>query len=221
MSDRGGIKGGIANAIFSIRPLILLVFLIGTAFMAFHLAQLRVDSGFKKQLPLDHEYMQTFQFYEEFGGANRILFSLMDRDGDMFTPEFFRAFEEISNRVFLLPGVDRASVRSIFTPNVRFVEVVEDGSIVLTPLQYRDPAQTRLHALEQQEFEHLPLIPERYSPFLVVVADIDRIVATPVTALRRVFGFVHCAWLMVKDVVGGASFGTGPPPHCGYARMRV
>jgi len=127
MSSNGGIKSGIAKAIFSIRPLILLVFLVGTAVMAFYLMQLRVDAGFKKQLPLEHEYMQTFQFYEEFGGANRILVALMDRDGDMFTPEFFRAFEQISNRVFLLPGVDRASVRSIFTPNVRFVEVVEDG----------------------------------------------------------------------------------------------
>jgi predicted RND superfamily exporter protein len=127
MSSNGGIKSGIAKAIFSIRPLILLVFLVGTAVMAFYLMQLRVDAGFKKQLPLEHEYMQTFQFYEEFGGANRILVALMSRDGDMFTPEFFRDFEQISNQVFLLPGVDRASVRSIFTPNVRFVEVVEDG----------------------------------------------------------------------------------------------
>jgi len=127
MSNNTGIKAGIANAIFSIRPLILLVFLIGTAVMAFYLVQLRVDAGFKKQLPLEHEYMQTFQFYEEFGGANRILVALMARDGDMFSPAFFRKFEKISNDVFLLPGVDRASVRSIFTPNVRFVEVVEDG----------------------------------------------------------------------------------------------
>jgi len=126
MSNSGG-KGGIASAIFSVRPLILLIFLIGTAIMAFYMVQLRVDAGFKKQLPLEHEYMQTFQFYEEFGGANRILVALMDRDGDMFDPEFFQAFEQISNQVFLLPGVDRASVRSIFTPNVRFVEVIEDG----------------------------------------------------------------------------------------------
>jgi len=127
MSDENGFKAGIARAVFSIRPLVLLVFLLGTAVMAFYLMQLRVDAGFKKQLPLEHEYMQTFQFYEEFGGANRILVALMARDGDMFTPEFFRSFEQISNRVFLLPGVERSSVRSIFTPNVRFVEVVEDG----------------------------------------------------------------------------------------------
>jgi predicted RND superfamily exporter protein len=127
MSEPSGMTARIAAAIFKLRALIVLVFLIGTVVMAFFLLQLRVDAGFKKQLPLAHEYMQTFQFYEEFGGANRILVALMARDGDMFTPEFFEAFEQISSDVFLLPGVDRASVRSIFTPNVRFVEVVEDG----------------------------------------------------------------------------------------------
>jgi len=127
MSEQRGVKGAIANVIFTLRFPIILIFLIGTAVMAYYLVQLRVDAGFKKQLPLAHEYMQTFQFYEEFGGANRILVALMARDGDMFTPEFFEAFEKVSNRVFLLPGVNRASVRSIFTPNVRFVEVVEDG----------------------------------------------------------------------------------------------
>jgi len=127
MSEQAGIRTSIADAVFKLRPLVLIVFLIGTAIMGWHLAQLRVDAGFKKQLPLDHEYMQTFQFYEEFGGANRVLVALMARDGDMFTPEYFEAFEALSNEVFLLPGVYRPSVRSIFTPNVRFVEVVEDG----------------------------------------------------------------------------------------------
>ena len=72
--------------------------------------------------------MQTFLQYEkEFGGANRVLVALVARDGNMFTPEFFESFETITDQVFFIPGVDRASVRSIFTPNVRFVEIVEDG----------------------------------------------------------------------------------------------
>ena len=34
-------------------------------------SQLRIETGFKKQLPLEHEYMRTFTDYErEFGGAN-------------------------------------------------------------------------------------------------------------------------------------------------------
>ncbi len=128
MSEANTLTRRIADAVFGIRPLILVVFTVGTLAMLFFMAQLRVDAGFLKQLPLDHEYMQTFMQYErEFGGANRVMVALMARDGEMFTPEFFEAFEEVSDRVFFIPGVDRASVRSIFTPNVRFVEIVEDG----------------------------------------------------------------------------------------------
>jgi hypothetical protein len=104
------------------------LFLLITVGMMFAMSNLKIETGFKKQLPLKHEYMQTFLQYEkEFGGANRVLVALVARDGDMFTPEFFGAFETITNQVFFIPGVDRASVRSIFTPNVRFVEIVEDG----------------------------------------------------------------------------------------------
>ena len=128
MSEATTLTARIANMVFGIRPLVLLVFLVGTLAMLFFMAQLRVDSGFLKQLPLDHEYMQTFMQYErEFGGANRVMVALMADDGDMFTPEFFNKLERMTNQVFFIPGVDRASVRSIFTPNVRFVEIVEDG----------------------------------------------------------------------------------------------
>ena len=104
------------------------LFFVITIGMMFAMSQLRIETGFKKQLPLKHEYMQTFLQYEkEFGGANRVLVALVARDGNMFTPSFFEAFETITDQVFFIPGVDRASVRSIFTPNVRFVEIVEDG----------------------------------------------------------------------------------------------
>lgn len=118
----------IADAVFSVRPLILLLFVLGTAAMVYYSIQLRVDAGFKKQLPLEHEYMQTFLDYEEnFGGANRVMVALIARDGEMFDAEFFRDFEELSEDVLYVTGVDRSTARSIFTPNVRFVEVVEDG----------------------------------------------------------------------------------------------
>ena len=51
----------------------------------------------------------------------------MARDGNMFTPEFFEALKNVTDEVFFLPGVDRGRVQSLFTPNVRYTEVVEDG----------------------------------------------------------------------------------------------
>ena len=89
---------------------------------------LHVDAGFAKLLPLKHPYMATFlKHQQEFGGANRVLVAVMARDGNMFTPQFFETLKNVTDEVFFLPGVDRGRVQSLFTPNVRYTEVVEDG----------------------------------------------------------------------------------------------
>lgn len=113
---------------FRNRVLILVVFGLLTAFMGWQGAKLRVDAGFEKTLPLDHPYMKTFtKHMKEFGGANRVLVALSVKEGDIYTPEFMTRLKQVTDEVFFVPGVDRASVTSIFTPNVRFIEIVEDG----------------------------------------------------------------------------------------------
>jgi hypothetical protein len=120
---------GLGRLVFGHRALVLTAFALITAGMAWMaVTGLRIDASFTKQLPLEHEYMQTFlKHQEEFGGANRVLVALIARDGDMFTPEFFDALRAATDEVFFVRGVDRARVQSLFTPNVRYTEVVEDG----------------------------------------------------------------------------------------------
>lgn len=119
---------GLENLIFSNRRLFLGLFILVTLFMGYSVSNLKIDAGFSKQLPLEHEYMQTYvEHRKEFGGANRVLIALMAKDGDIFTPQFFETLEKATDDVFFIPGVDRAQVTSLFTPNVRFTEVVEDG----------------------------------------------------------------------------------------------
>ncbi|KFL36958.1 efflux RND transporter permease subunit [Arenimonas donghaensis] len=114
--------------VFANRPVILVLFALITVAMAYFAMQLEVDAGFKKQVPLQHEYMQTFQDYEaEFGGANRVLVAVIAKDGDMLDQQFMATLENVTNEVINLPATDDARARSLFTPNVRFIEVVEDG----------------------------------------------------------------------------------------------
>jgi len=116
------------TVVFGNRPIVLIVFTLVTLVMLFFASQLKVDAGFKKQIPLQHEYMQTFQDYElEFGGANRVLVAVIAKDGDMFDQEFLQTLESVTNEVINLDSTDDARSRSLFTPNVRFIEVVEDG----------------------------------------------------------------------------------------------
>lgn len=114
--------------IFKHRPLVIGFFVLMTLAMFYFCTHLRVDAGFIKHIPLKHEYMQTYMKHrQEFGGANRVLIACMTRQGDIFTPEFFKLLKDVTDEVFFIPGVDRAQVQSLFTPNVRFTEVVEDG----------------------------------------------------------------------------------------------
>jgi len=116
------------NLIFGNRRLVVAFFILMTLFMAYQAAHLRIDAGFAKLLPLEHEYMQTYlQYRDEFGGANRVVIAVRARDGDIFTPKFFEVLQALTDDVFFIPGIDRTRVMSLFTPNVRFTEVVEDG----------------------------------------------------------------------------------------------
>jgi uncharacterized protein len=118
----------IEKLVFGNRPILLVVFALITIGFAIAASQLRIDAGFRKQLPLEHEYMKTFVDYEaEFGGANRVFVALVDQSGDMFNKNFFTALEAATEKVKAIPEVDNARVRSVFTPNTRFVEIVEGG----------------------------------------------------------------------------------------------
>jgi predicted RND superfamily exporter protein len=108
----------------------LTVFLLATVVLFGFAAQTRIDAGFEKQLPQGHPYIETFtKHQEEFGGANRVMVALMAKEGDIFTPDFFKKLEAVTQAISDMPGVKQESVKSLFTPNVRFIEVVEDGFI--------------------------------------------------------------------------------------------
>ena len=114
--------------VFRYRPVTLGVFVLITAVLGWFASKTRIDASFDKQLPTGHEYIDSFKKHRtQFGGANRVVIALVAKQGDIFTPEFFKTLKAVTDEAYYLPGVDRAQVTSIYTPNVRYIEVVEDG----------------------------------------------------------------------------------------------
>jgi len=125
-------KISLANRIevglFRHKILVLMLFIITSAFFLFQATQIRLDASFTKNIPLNHNYMKTYLKHRaNFGGANNILISVCDSNGDIFNADFFNALKGVHDKLFFIPGVDRIQVKSLFSPNTRFVEVVEDG----------------------------------------------------------------------------------------------
>lgn len=119
---------GLESYLFRHRAFVILVFLAATVFLAFQASNLRMDAAFIKNIPLNHSYMQTYlKHQKQFGGANSIMVAVEDSSGDIFNERFFDALKNVHDQLFFIPGVDRAQVKSLFSPSTRFTEVVEDG----------------------------------------------------------------------------------------------
>ena len=118
----------VSRVVFDHRKAWLVLFAILTVLFAASASRLAVDAGFNKMVPLRHEYMKVYREYEKvFGGANRVAIALVQKDGDIYNKEFMAKLKALSDEVFVLKGIDKPSVKSLFTPNTRFIEVIEEG----------------------------------------------------------------------------------------------
>ncbi len=120
--------GSLAFVVFEYRKQLLILFILMTIGFGYMATKLTVQAGFTKMIPLKHEYMQTFiQYQEIFGGANKVLVALKNPKGEIYDKDFMDTLRKVHEEVFYLKGVERSSVTSLFSSNVRYNEVVEDG----------------------------------------------------------------------------------------------
>lgn len=118
----------VENLVFQNRVIVMIIFLVATLFLAYQASLLKLDAGFTKNIPLNHEYMQTYiKHKENFGGANNILVSVCDKNQTIFNKDFFDTLKDVHDQLFFIDGVNRSLVVSLFAPSTRFTEIVEGG----------------------------------------------------------------------------------------------
>lgn len=118
----------VEKAVFGHRIAVITFFSVITLFLFYNAAQLKLDAGFEKNIPLNHEYMQTYMKHrQDFGGANNVLVSVCDKQGNIFNQNFFDTLKNVHDQVFFINGVNRSLVISLFSPSTRFTEIVEGG----------------------------------------------------------------------------------------------
>ena len=118
----------IDERLFRHRAGVLAALALLTVGMGYFALQLRMEAGFEKQLPTNHEYIKTFQTYrQELFGANRITVVVEAREGQIWTKAGLRRLFDVTEALSALPAVSRASVTSLWTPNVFVAEVTEEG----------------------------------------------------------------------------------------------
>jgi hypothetical protein len=210
-----------ATWLFRWRTPLLIGFALLTGVMAWFAAQLRVDASFNKSLPLDHPYIRTFTKHQaEFGGANRVLIALVPAKGDIFTPEFFATLKTVTDEAYYVPGVDRAQVQSLFTPNVRFIEVVEDGFAGgnVIPADYTptadDFAKVRENIIKSGKLGQLVA-----NDFTGAIVSASLLEIDPATGEKLDYIKVSAALEKIRDRVTADSKGTVSAHIIGFAKV--
>ncbi|HEY4081627.1 MAG TPA: MMPL family transporter [Burkholderiaceae bacterium] len=120
----------IERLVFNHRRLFLLLCLaVSLALGWAAITQLRLNASFEKMIPRSHPYIQAYleNKTELRGLGNSLRVVVVSRNGDIFSAAYQKQLRQIHDELFLMPGVDRAWLKSLWAPGVRWTEVTEEG----------------------------------------------------------------------------------------------
>ncbi|MEX3898689.1 RND family transporter [Paraburkholderia sp. BR10954] len=115
--------------IFNRRPWLIVICAIITAVLGFQALRLDVNASFEKMIPLSHPYIKNYLANKADlkGLGNSLRIVVENPSGDIYDPKYLAALRRVNDALFLIPGVDRPGVKSIWMPIVRWNVVTENG----------------------------------------------------------------------------------------------
>jgi hypothetical protein len=116
--------------IFNHRRAVICAIAVATAALSFFAVSRTVmNADFERMIPTHHPYVRNYlENKGELRGLGNTLHVVVEKpDGDIYDARYLESLRQVSEELFLMPGVDRAWVRSLWTPGVRWNEVTEEG----------------------------------------------------------------------------------------------
>ncbi|MBV8501321.1 MAG: MMPL family transporter [Paucibacter sp.] len=120
----------VERLVFNNRRLFLVLCLLVSLLLGWAaVSKLRLNASFEKMIPRSHPYIQAYleNKAELRGLGNSLRVVVAAREGDIFGAAYEQELREIHDELFLMPGVDRAWMKSLWAPGVRWNEVTEEG----------------------------------------------------------------------------------------------
>jgi uncharacterized protein len=132
-ADRGSfdMRSGslIERALFNHRWVVLLLCALVTAVLGWQATRLQLNASFEKMIPADHPYIRNLLAHESdlSGLGNAVRIAVANPEGTIYDARYLETLRKLSDEVFLVPGVARNQMKSLWTPTTRWVGVTEEG----------------------------------------------------------------------------------------------
>jgi predicted RND superfamily exporter protein len=123
-------SGSLAERLlFNHRALVVALCVALTALLAWTAMGLRLNASFEDMIPKSHPYIANYLKHKQdlAGLGNSVRIAVAVRDGSIYDAAYLETLQRVSDEVFLLPGVERAAMKSLWTPSTRWVGVTEEG----------------------------------------------------------------------------------------------
>lgn len=119
----------VERLLFNHRSVILGICVLISLVLGYQALSLKLNAAFEKMIPTDHPYVQNYlknrgQLGE---GGNTLRIAIEAKQGSIFDASYLETIKKINDEVFLLPGVDRSYMKSLWTPATRWIGVTEEG----------------------------------------------------------------------------------------------
>ena len=123
-------SGNLAErTLFNNRFLIVALCLLGTLLFGWRATGIQLHAGFEKMIPTSHPYIANFLEYRGDlpGLGNSMRIAVENHDGTIFDKEYLDTLQKMNDEIYLLPGVDRPFMKSLWTTSTRWAAVTEEG----------------------------------------------------------------------------------------------
>nr|WP_319563744.1 MMPL family transporter [uncultured Rhodoferax sp.] len=115
--------------LFNNRIIVVAICLFLTLFFGFHSSRLHLAASFDKMIPASHPYIVNFlaNRAELAGLGNSLRITVENTEGNIYDATYLETLRKINDEVFLIKGVERPFMKSLWTPATRWVGVTEEG----------------------------------------------------------------------------------------------
>ncbi|WP_284615095.1 efflux RND transporter permease subunit [Aquabacterium humicola] len=119
----------VERLLFNHRAVVVVLCALVTAWLGWQASKLQLNASFEKTIPASHLYIRNFlQHQADLSGlGNAVRIAVARPDGTVYDAKYLDTLRRLSDEVFLLPGIDRVRMKSLWTPTTRWVGVTEDG----------------------------------------------------------------------------------------------
>ena len=119
----------VERALFNHRTVVIALCLLISLVLGWQATHVKLSASFEKTIPTSHPYIVNFleQQGQLQGLGNALRVAVENPGGTIYDTKYLDVLRKLNDEIYLVPGVNRQGLKSIWTPATRWTGVTEEG----------------------------------------------------------------------------------------------